>query len=147
MSMAHCSRRAASAQAAPAPAAGRACTVYPRERGIGGVFATMPRMTAADLQATIAHLGVAARAAATTLAAASTAARNAALLALARRLRDERTALQAANARDLAAARTAGLAEPLIDRLTLGDKAIATVAEGCEQIAAMPDPIREIIHL
>lgn len=104
-------------------------------------------MTAADLQATVAHLGVAARAAATVMAAASTAAKNAALLALARRLREERAALQAANAQDLEAARAAGLAEPMVDRLKLTDKVIETVAEGCEQIAAMPDPIGEITNL
>ncbi|MCW5665405.1 MAG: glutamate-5-semialdehyde dehydrogenase [Piscinibacter sp.] len=104
-------------------------------------------MTAADLQATVAHLGVAARAAATVMAAASTAAKNAALLALARRLRAGRAALQAANAQDLEAARAAGLAEPMVDRLKLTDKVIETVAEGCEQIAAMPDPIGEITNL
>ncbi len=104
-------------------------------------------MTAADLQATVAHLGVAARAAATVMAAASTAAKNAALLALARRLREDRAALQAANAQDLEAARAAGLAETMVDRLKLTDKVIETVAEGCEQIAAMPDPIGEITNL
>ena len=104
-------------------------------------------MTSADLQATIAHMGVAARVAATTMAAASTAAKNAALLALARRLRAGVPALLATNERDLAAARAAGLADPLVDRLKLTEKVIATVAEGCEQIAAMPDPIGEITHL
>ncbi|MBX3604387.1 MAG: glutamate-5-semialdehyde dehydrogenase [Piscinibacter sp.] len=104
-------------------------------------------MTAADLQATVAHMGVAARAAAAAMAAASTAAKNAALLALARRLRDEAAGLQAANAQDLEAARAAGLAAPMVDRLRLTDKVIGTVAEGCEQIAAMPDPIGEITAL
>ena len=104
-------------------------------------------MTSADLQATVAHMGVAARVASTSMAAASTAAKNAALLALARRLRAEAPALQAANQKDLAAARAAGLAEPMVDRLKLTDKVIATVAEGCEQIAAMPDPIGEITNL
>ncbi|HEV7915164.1 MAG TPA: glutamate-5-semialdehyde dehydrogenase, partial [Albitalea sp.] len=52
-----------------------------------------------------------------------------------------------ANAIDLDAARRAGLAAPLVDRLQLTPKIIETVAEGCEQIAAMPDPIGEITHL
>ena len=104
-------------------------------------------MTSPDLQATIAHMGAAARAASTRMAAAPTAAKNAALLALARRLRTAGPELRAANAQDLEAARAAGLAEPLIDRLQLTDAAIATVAEGCEQIAAMPDPIGEITNL
>ncbi|WP_372528335.1 glutamate-5-semialdehyde dehydrogenase, partial [Piscinibacter sp.] len=89
----------------------------------------------------------AARAASAKMAAASTAAKNAALLALARRLRAESAALHAANARDIAAAQAAGLAPPLVDRLQLSDKIIETVAEGCEQIAAMPDPIGEITQL
>jgi glutamate-5-semialdehyde dehydrogenase len=101
-------------------------------------------MTPTDIPAYMAHVGVTARAAATAMAAASTAAKNRALGALAGRLRSGRDALQAANAKDLAAARAAGLAEPLVDRLKLDDKTIATVAEGCEQIAAMPDPIGEI---
>jgi glutamate-5-semialdehyde dehydrogenase len=104
-------------------------------------------MTSHDLQATLAHMGVAARAASTKMAAAPSAAKNAALRALARRLRDERGALNAANAQDLAAARAAGLDGPMLDRLKLGDVALDTVAEGCEQIAAMPDPIGEITNL
>ena len=40
-----------------------------------------------------------------------------------------------------------GLAAPLVDRLKLTDKIIETVAQGCEQIAAMPDPIGEITGL
>ncbi len=99
---------------------------------------------ASDIPALMARMGVAARAAATVMAAASTAAKNAALLALARRLRDAGPALQQANAQDLQAARHAGLAEPLVDRLKLAPAVIATVAEGCEQLAAMPDPIGEI---
>jgi glutamate-5-semialdehyde dehydrogenase len=104
-------------------------------------------MTATDLQATIAHMGASARAASRTMAAASTAGRNAALLGIARRLRSEAPSLRDANAQDIAAAQAAGLAAPLVDRLKLDDKVIATVAEGCEQIAAMPDPIGEITHL
>lgn len=104
-------------------------------------------MTSTDLQAVIAHMGAAARAAAARMAAASTAAKNAALLALARRLRAETDALQRANALDLDAALKAGLAPPMVDRLRLTDKIVETVAEGCEQIAAMPDPIGEITNL
>jgi glutamate-5-semialdehyde dehydrogenase len=104
-------------------------------------------MTPTDIPAYMAHVGVAARAAATAMAAAPTAARNTALLALARRLREGGAALQAANAQDIAAAQANGLAAPMVDRLKLTDKVIATVAEGCEQIAAMPDPVGEITQL
>ncbi len=81
------------------------------------------------------------------MAAATTAAKNAALLALARRLREDGTALAQANQIDIDAAVSAGLAAPLVDRLKLTPKVLATVAEGCEQIAAMPDPIGEITGL
>jgi len=101
----------------------------------------------ADLAATLSQMGAAARAASAAMAAASTASKDAALLALARRLRENADALQIANAADLVAARNAGLDEPLIDRLKLSDAALATVALGCEQIAAMPDPVGEITHL
>ena len=101
-------------------------------------------MTPTDIPAYMAHVGSAARAAAGTLAAASTAARNLALRALARRLREGAPALAEANAVDLAAGRDAGLAGPLLDRLKLSPAALETVAEGCEQLAAMPDPIGEI---
>ena len=104
-------------------------------------------MPETDIAATMDRLGAAARAAATAMAAAPTAAKDAALRALARRLRAAAPALQAANALDLDAARAAGLAPPMVDRLRLTESVIATVAEGCEQIAAMPDPIGEITEL
>ncbi|MCZ8174940.1 MAG: glutamate-5-semialdehyde dehydrogenase [Burkholderiaceae bacterium] len=97
-----------------------------------------------DIGVRMSALGAAARAAATCMAAAPTASKDAALRALARRLREAGPALAAANEQDLAAARAAGLAEPLVDRLRLTPAVVATVAEGCEQIAAMPDPIGEI---
>jgi len=84
-------------------------------------------------------LGTACRTASRVLAASSTAQRNAALLALARRLREPRPELAAANAQDLAAA--SGLDAALRDRLKLDAKTLATLAEGCEQIAALPDPV------
>ncbi len=104
-------------------------------------------MNPTDIPAYMAHVGVAARAASTDMAAASTAAKNDALRGLAVRLRANSAALQQANALDLDAARAAGLAAPLLDRLKLTPQIIETVAEGCEQIAAMPDPVGEITEL
>jgi glutamate-5-semialdehyde dehydrogenase len=100
-----------------------------------------------DIASYMAHVGAQARAAAAAMAAATTAAKDSALRSLAQRLRDNAGGLQAANARDLAAARAAGLAAPLLDRLKLTPQALATVAEGCEQIAAMADPVGEISGL
>jgi glutamate-5-semialdehyde dehydrogenase len=104
-------------------------------------------MNPIDLPAYMAHVGAAARVASAAMAAAPTAAKNAALLALAARLRSSVPALQAANAQDLQSARAAGLAGPLHDRLRLTPEAIETVAQGCEQIAAMADPVGEITEL
>ena len=104
-------------------------------------------MSPNDIPAYMAHVGVAARAASTVMAASSTAQRNAALRGLAARLREHTAALQQANALDLQAARAAGLAAPLLDRLKLTPQILDTVAEGCEQIAAMADPVGEISEL
>jgi glutamate-5-semialdehyde dehydrogenase len=104
-------------------------------------------MTSSDLQAMVAHMGAAARAASTVMAAAPTAAKNHALLRLAQRLRTEQAVLATANEQDLTIARAAGLEGPMLDRLRLDAKTLETVAEGCEQIAAMPDPIGEITNL
>ncbi|MDP1791972.1 MAG: glutamate-5-semialdehyde dehydrogenase [Methylibium sp.] len=93
------------------------------------------------------RLGGAARSASTAMAAASTAAKNAALLALAREIRAGAARLAAENERDLDAATRAGLAAPMVDRLRLTDKVIALMAEGCEQVAALPDPIGEMTNL
>lgn len=101
-------------------------------------------MSTHDIPAYMAQLGQAARAAATAMARAGTRAKNDTLLALARLLREQTPALQADNARDIAAAEAAGLAAPMVDRLRLTPKVLATVAEGCEQLAAMPDPVGEI---
>ena len=64
-------------------------------------------MNPADLQATVAHMGTVARAASRTLAAAPLAARDAALRALARRLREGAAELATVNAGDVDAARGA----------------------------------------
>ncbi len=101
-------------------------------------------MTEMDVTAYMDGLGAAARAAAARMAASPRARRDAALRALAGRLRDAGAALDAGNAQDLAAAAQAGLAGPLRDRLVLDAHALDTVIAGCLQLAEMPDPIGEI---
>jgi glutamate-5-semialdehyde dehydrogenase len=92
-------------------------------------------------------VGRAARVAATTMAASSTALRNNALLALAGQIRAHAGELKARNESDILAAEKAGLAAPMVDRLRLTDNVIATMAESCEQVAALPDPVGEITHM
>jgi glutamate-5-semialdehyde dehydrogenase len=86
-----------------------------------------------------------ARAAARTLALSPTAQKNRALAALAAMLRDERGAILAANARDLERARDLGMAGALVERLTLNDARIEAMARGVEEVAALPDPVGEVI--
>ncbi|NMG32180.1 glutamate-5-semialdehyde dehydrogenase [Aromatoleum evansii] len=97
-----------------------------------------------DIQEYMQTLGRQARAASRQLASASTAAKNAALCAMAASIRDRREELLAANARDLEEAQAAGLEPAMIDRLTLNAKGIEAMAQGLEQVAALPDPVGEI---
>ncbi|KRC12031.1 gamma-glutamyl phosphate reductase [Hydrogenophaga sp. Root209] len=89
-------------------------------------------------------LGQQAKAASALMAKASAATKQRALLGLAALLRANVDALQVDNAKDLERARAAGLAEPLVDRLKLTPKVIETCAQGCEQLAAMPEIIGDI---
>ena len=92
-------------------------------------------------------MGSKAKVASTLMARAQAATKNAALLSLAALLRQNTVALAAANQQDLARAASTGLAGPMLDRLKLTPKDIETVAIGCEQLAAMPDVIGEIIGM
>ena len=97
-----------------------------------------------DIRTYMQTLGRQARAASRQLAAASTAAKNDALRAMAAEIRARREALLAANARDLAEARAAGLEAALLDRLGLDENGIEAMALGLEQVAELPDPVGEI---
>ncbi|MCY1166765.1 MAG: glutamate-5-semialdehyde dehydrogenase [Pseudomonadota bacterium] len=92
-------------------------------------------------------LGAKAKAASALMAKANTATKSTALVRLAALLRANVQQLQADNAKDLARAAAAGLVGPMLDRLKLDPKTIETVAIGCEQLAAMPDVIGEIIGM
>jgi glutamate-5-semialdehyde dehydrogenase len=100
-----------------------------------------------DVQSYMDTVGRAARAAARAIARADSAAKNRALLGTSEALGRNTDALLAANARDVAAAREAGLDTPMIDRLTLTPKTIATMAQGLREVCALPDPIGEITDL
>jgi glutamate-5-semialdehyde dehydrogenase len=92
-------------------------------------------------------LGSQAKAASALMAKASAATKLKALRGLAALLRSSVAALQLENAKDLERARAAGLAEPMVDRLKLTPQVIETCAQGCEQLAAMPDIMGEISGL
>ena len=89
-------------------------------------------------------LGLQAKTAAAQMARASAATKNKALKALARLLRDNVAALAVDNARDLERATAAGLSAPMVDRLKLSPQVLETCAQGCEQLASMPELIGEL---
>ncbi len=101
----------------------------------------------ADAQNYTLSLGSKAKSASALMAKASTATKSAALRTLAGLLRANVALLQTKNTTDLERAVAAGLAAPLLDRLKLTPQVIETCAQGCEQLAAMPDVIGEIIGM
>ncbi len=73
--------------------------------------------------------------------------KNRALLAIADALEARADEIIAANAVDIENGRAAGLNDGLIDRLMLDKKRIAGIAEGCRQVAALPDPVGEVLWM
>jgi glutamate-5-semialdehyde dehydrogenase len=86
-----------------------------------------------------------ARDAARALALCPSAQKNQALGALAAMLREERGAILGANADDLERARASGMSGAFVERLTLNDARIEAMARGVEEVAALPDPVGEVI--
>jgi glutamate-5-semialdehyde dehydrogenase len=101
----------------------------------------MSAAVSTDLAALVRDLALRARAASLVLATAPRSAKDAALHALARRLHQSTDILLATNAQDLTAARAAGLAPAMLERLTLTPERIAQIARGVEEVAALPDPV------
>jgi glutamate-5-semialdehyde dehydrogenase len=100
-----------------------------------------------DIAAYMQDLGSRARTASRVLAAASTADKNSALLAIADDLDQSRNSLIAENRKDLQAGTEKGLDAALLDRLELTSARIDSMVEGLRQIAALPDPIGEIFDM
>ncbi|MBQ4616842.1 MAG: glutamate-5-semialdehyde dehydrogenase [Clostridia bacterium] len=94
---------------------------------------------------TLEQLGQRAKAASAHLRTASTADKNAALLAVAARLESDMDAILEANAADIAAARENGMRESLIDRLMLSESRIRGMADGVRDVVALADPVGEIV--
>lgn len=89
-------------------------------------------------------LGETARQAARILNSASTRDKNAALMAIAEQLRANEAELLSANAKDMANGRDRALDPALLDRLELSPERVVQMADGLQQIAALPDPVGEI---
>ncbi|HWR76640.1 MAG TPA: glutamate-5-semialdehyde dehydrogenase [Thiobacillus sp.] len=100
-----------------------------------------------DVKSYMQTMGKQAREASRAIARADTNQKNRALQAMAAAIRRDAAKLLEANARDMDQARASGLDAALLDRLQINDKAVAGMAEGLEQIAALPDPVGEITDL
>ena len=98
-----------------------------------------------NLHETIRRLGDQALAAARDMVNLSTRGKNDILLAMADALDERRPLLKAANAEDVAAAQSGGLSAAMVDRLTLTDARIDAMVRGIREVAALPDPVGEII--
>lgn len=101
-------------------------------------------MMVMDIQHYMKQLGEQARTASRLMAKADTNTKNQALRNIAALIRQHEKALLAANQQDLDAAKANGMEAAMLDRLALSEKSVATMAEGLEQVASLPDPIGEM---
>ncbi len=98
-----------------------------------------------DIAAVMRTIGANARAAGRILAVASTEDKNRALSAMAQAVRAAVAPILAANSEDLAESRRAVSTGAFLDRLTLDENRVSAIADGIEQIAALPDPVATIM--
>jgi glutamate-5-semialdehyde dehydrogenase len=94
-----------------------------------------------DIASVMGEIGRRARVAARVLALADTAQKNSALDAMGRAVRDHQADILAANADDLAEARSTGASAAFLDRLKLDDRRVAAMAEGLDVVRDLPDPV------
>ena len=94
----------------------------------------------------VAEVAGRARVAATDLALATRAVKDAALLAMAHALVEQSDTVLAANADDVAAAEEAGTGEHLVDRLRLDHDRVEAMARGLREVAGLPDPVGEVLR-
>jgi glutamate-5-semialdehyde dehydrogenase len=103
-------------------------------------------VAAIDVRELVETRARAAREAARSLGLASVRAKSDALLAMARGLEEKSRAVVEANRADLERARGQGHPRAFLDRLTLTDTRIEAMVAGIRQIAALPDPVGEIVR-
>ncbi len=103
-------------------------------------------MNEEELSTLVTELAKRARAASLSLASLPTDTKNAALLKLADLIIERKNTLLEANQKDLAAGKDAGLAAPLLERLTFTDERITGMAEGVCQVAELEDPAGAVLE-
>jgi glutamate-5-semialdehyde dehydrogenase len=90
------------------------------------------------------EIGQRARAAAHVLALAPTAQKDQALAAMGAAIRARKSAILAANEKDIVEAKAAGATPAFLDRLALDDKRVAAMAEGLDVVRALADPVGKV---
>ncbi len=100
-----------------------------------------------EIKELLLQIGKKAKQAARKLPTLSTREKNKVLRLVAQNLRSQKAYLQEENQKDLDLARKKGLSAALIDRLTLSDKVIEAMAQGLEEVAALPDPVGEVVKM
>lgn len=105
----------------------------------------LDKVVTSDIDRLMQDMGDKAKAAGRMLATASAEAKNRALTSAADAIVAARDEILAANAKDLAAVADKGLQPSFIDRLTLNDKRVLEMAEGLRAIAALADPVGDVI--
>ena len=95
----------------------------------------------------IEKLGAGAKKASRVLALAGTVKKNEALTAIRKALLDNKARILAANAQDMANAKESGLKKSFMDRLLLTDSRIDAMAKGLQEIAALQDPVGEVVFM
>ena len=100
-----------------------------------------------DISKYVLNIAHEARLGARSLAKASSAKKNQALMMMAEALKNRATELIAENKKDIEYARKKGLSKAMIDRLVLNEKRINEMAQGLVEVAQLPDPVGEIIKM
>jgi glutamate-5-semialdehyde dehydrogenase len=100
-----------------------------------------------DIKAYVLDKAKEAKEGARVLAKASPGRKNAALLEMAKALQSKAKGLIAENKKDIQFARKKGLSQAMIDRLTLNEKRVVEMSRGLAEVAALPDPVGEILRV
>jgi len=100
-----------------------------------------------DIKKLMLDMAKAARDAGRVVAKLPTDTKNNILLSMAEELAKQTKEIQKANEKDLRAAKKKGLSAAFIDRLTLTNKVIKAMAEGLAEVAALPDPVGEVLRM
>lgn len=105
---------------------------------------TCTKENAMSMETTIVNMAKAARAAATQMAKCGSNQKNAVLLGMADKIEKDASAIKKANQKDLARAKEMGLSPAMIDRLTVSDATIKSMAKGLREVSGLNDPVGAI---